>query len=88
MTQARFVDDAKDREADGDLEAQSQKRAPDGGWGWVVVFASFVCNMIVDGVCLSYGVLNWEIRDQFDADPAQSALVGSFLMGFYMVAGN
>lgn len=30
---------------------------PDGGWGWIVVFASFVCMILVEGVCLSYGLL-------------------------------
>ena len=23
---------------------------PDGGWGWVICFASFMCNFITDGV--------------------------------------
>ena len=23
---------------------------PDGGWGWVVCFASFLCNFMVDGI--------------------------------------
>ena len=23
---------------------------PDGGWGWVICFASFMCNFIVDGI--------------------------------------
>ena len=23
---------------------------PDGGWGWVVCAASFLCNMILDGI--------------------------------------
>ena len=31
--------------------------SPDGGWGWVVVFSSFVCMILVEGVCLSYGLL-------------------------------
>jgi len=26
---------------------------PDGGWGWVVCFASFMCNLILDGKILS-----------------------------------
>lgn len=30
---------------------------PDGGWGWVVVFASFMINAIVDGMCYSFGIL-------------------------------
>ena len=24
--------------------------APDGGYGWVVLFAAFACNVIVDGI--------------------------------------
>ena len=24
---------------------------PDGGYGWVIMIASFFCNIIVDGVC-------------------------------------
>lgn len=31
--------------------------APDGGWGWLVVFGSFCCMMVVDGISLSYGLL-------------------------------
>ena len=27
---------------------------PDGGWGWVVCFASFMCNFIVDGIVYRY----------------------------------
>ena len=30
-------------------------KAPDGGWGWVVVFASFIIHMIMDGITYSLG---------------------------------
>ena len=30
---------------------------PDGGWGWVVVVASFLCNMVLDGIGYSFGIL-------------------------------
>lgn len=29
----------------------------DGGWGWVVVFSFFMCNLIVDGFGYFFGVL-------------------------------
>ena len=32
-------------------------RSPDGGWGWVVCAASFLCNMILDGIAYCFGVL-------------------------------
>ena len=28
---------------------------PDGGWGWAVVFAAFIINVVVDGICYAYG---------------------------------
>ena len=31
--------------------------APDGGFGWVVVVASFLTNMIADGVTFSFGIM-------------------------------
>lgn len=30
---------------------------PDGGWGWVVCVASFMCNLILDGVTYTFGIL-------------------------------
>ena len=38
---------------------------PDGGWGWVVVAASFLVNMIADGVTFSFGVLFVELQSEF-----------------------
>ncbi|KAJ1532206.1 hypothetical protein ONE63_000826 [Megalurothrips usitatus] len=30
---------------------------PDGGWGWVVVAAGFMCNLVVDGIIFSFGLV-------------------------------
>ena len=30
---------------------------PDGGWGWVVCAVSFICNMILDGIAFTFGVI-------------------------------
>ena len=39
--------------------------APDGGYGWVVVAASFLVNMIADGVTFSFGVMFDEFQGEF-----------------------
>ena len=38
-------------------EDQRPPPPPDGGWGWVVVAASFLCNMVLDGIGYSFGIL-------------------------------
>jgi hypothetical protein len=46
-------------------EEFSEIQAPDGGWGWVVVFASFMVNMIADGITFSFGIFNVEFLKYF-----------------------
>lgn len=59
---------------------------PDGGWGWVVVAGSFVCNMIVDGIIFSFGMLLTQIAGSFGATKAHVSLIGSLLSGVYLIA--
>lgn len=60
---------------------------PDGGWGWVVMIASFCCNLIVDGIVMSAGGFKEEIAKEFGASQSAVALVCSLLGGFYLIAG-
>lgn len=60
---------------------------PDGGWGWVVVFASFMCNVVVDGIIFSYCMFLSEIADEFGVTKSEAALVGSLMSGFYLFVG-
>ncbi|KAK9498456.1 hypothetical protein O3M35_003091 [Rhynocoris fuscipes] len=60
---------------------------PDGGWGWVIVAASFVCNVIVDGIVFSFGVLLNDISEEFNISKPKCAIAGSLLSGFYLIAG-
>lgn len=60
---------------------------PDGGWGWMVVAASFMCNVLIDGIIFSGGVLLPAIKKEFDANNGQVAPVNSLLAGFYLLAG-
>ncbi|XP_026749154.1 monocarboxylate transporter 2 [Galleria mellonella] len=60
---------------------------PDGGWGWVVVVASFMCNVFVDGIIFSGGMFQNSIQEEFNISESQVALVNSLLAGFYLLAG-
>lgn len=60
---------------------------PDGGWGWVVMMASFSCNVVVDGIVFSAGAFLKPIGEEFGASTPQTALVSSLLSGFYLLAG-
>ncbi|XP_067013659.2 monocarboxylate transporter 14 isoform X2 [Anabrus simplex] len=60
---------------------------PDGGYGWVIVFASFLCNMIVDGIAYTFGVFLGEFVEFFGEGKGKTAWVGSLLSGMYLSAG-
>ena len=38
-------------------EEKGPPAPPDGGWGWIIVGASFLCNMVLDGIGYSFGIL-------------------------------
>lgn len=60
---------------------------PDGGWGWVVVAASFLCNCILDGIAYTFGVILYPLCIYFDESPGTVAWVGSILCGVYLMSG-
>lgn len=63
-------------------------KAPDGGYGWIVVFASFMCNFTVDGICYTFGLFLPYFMAEFHSGKAITALAGSLLSGCYMTAGK
>ncbi|CAH3898296.1 unnamed protein product [Pieris brassicae] len=60
---------------------------PDGGWGWVVVFSSFVISVIADGISFSFGLLYMEFLDEFKASKATTAWIGSLFIAVPLLAG-
>ncbi|CRK96937.1 CLUMA_CG010346, isoform A [Clunio marinus] len=60
---------------------------PDGGFGWIVMLASFCCNIIVDGIVFSTGFFITPIQEHMNSSKATIALVGSLLGGFYLIVG-
>ena len=58
-----------------------------GGYGWVVVAAAFVNNLLLDGFCYAFGVLLAHFESTFQLPVALVALSGSLLNGCYMLSG-
>nr|XP_023024052.1 uncharacterized protein LOC111512181 [Leptinotarsa decemlineata] len=65
----------------------SEASPPDGGWGWVVVFAAFAVNLIADGITFSFGVIFVEFLKYFGQNRSTTAWVGSLFMAMPLLSG-
>ncbi|CAH1954282.1 unnamed protein product [Acanthoscelides obtectus] len=65
----------------------SEARPPDGGWGWVVVFASFIVNLIADGITFSFGVIFVEFLHYFGETRGTTAWIGGVFMAMPLLSG-
>ena len=61
---------------------------PDGGWGWVVVVASLFVNIIVDGVCFSFGIMFVELLEYYGESKGKTMWIGSLIPGMYLGTGK
>lgn len=81
-------DDAPDDDVLSYCEYTEVPPPPDGGYGWVIVIASFLCNMIVDGIAYTFGVFLGEFVRYFGEGKGKTAWVGSLLSGMYLSCGK
>jgi len=71
-----------------DQEHCHEEKLVDGGRrAWAVVLASFLCNMLIDGIGYSFGVLLHPIQKEFKEGAASVSFVGSLLAGVIMLTG-
>lgn len=81
---------AKNRAVDSgkDVMEDSRRYYPDGGWGWMVVFGSFMIHVIADGIAYSFGVFVEDLKDYFDCSSADVGMIGSLMLGFTWGTGE
>lgn len=60
---------------------------PDGGWGWVVVAASFLIATVADGLAFSYGLVHEKFVDHFGTTEAETSIIGSLFISVPLIAG-
>ncbi|VDD84962.1 unnamed protein product [Enterobius vermicularis] len=61
---------------------------PDGGYGWIIVFAAFSCSFVVDGIATAFGPFIDEFTEKFNASVATISIIGSSLIGSYLIVGE
>ncbi|XP_058066249.1 uncharacterized protein LOC131215870 [Anopheles bellator] len=62
-------------------------KIPDGGFGWVVVFSSFMISLIMDGVSFSFGLIYIELLAYFGESKAKTAWIGSLFIAVPLLSG-
>lgn len=69
------------------ISKQQGRKAPDGGWGWWVVFGSFMIHVITDGITYSFGVFYDEFLTYFNEGKGPTAWILSILVGVTFCSG-
>ncbi|VDK32006.1 unnamed protein product [Taenia asiatica] len=64
----------------------SPPEPPDGGWGWIIVIATFFIQMIDDGVATSFGIFLDDLAEEFGASLSVTSWVGAFGYGIPCLA--
>ncbi|XP_060584274.1 monocarboxylate transporter 13-like [Ruditapes philippinarum] len=59
----------------------------DGGWGWIVAIATFLCNVIIDGVKYSFGIIFVELVNTFKGTKSQTSWIMSIQIGVMLLSG-
>ncbi|XP_026756922.1 monocarboxylate transporter 12 [Galleria mellonella] len=67
--------------------SESPTPPPDGGWGWMVVFASFMIHIVTDGMTYSFGVFYAEFLTYFNEGKGKTAWIVSILVGVTLSSG-
>uniref|UniRef100_A0A182IUD1 Major facilitator superfamily (MFS) profile domain-containing protein n=1 Tax=Anopheles atroparvus TaxID=41427 RepID=A0A182IUD1_ANOAO len=68
-------------------EKKKPPKIPDGGYGWVVVFASFMISLIMDGVSFSFGLIYTELLAYFGESKSKTAWIGSLFIAVPLLSG-
>eukprot|EP00092_Neocalanus_flemingeri_P019535 GFUD01021165.1.p1 GENE.GFUD01021165.1~~GFUD01021165.1.p1 ORF type:complete len:446 (-),score=66.10 GFUD01021165.1:65-1402(-) len=77
----------KDDELNDLEQSGAAKGVPDGGWGWCVVAACFLCNVVNGGIVYSFGIILEPMRSDLNVSFGSISLVGGVLAGVTVLVG-
>lgn len=69
------------------LVTKNKPKIPDGGFGWVIVLASFIISVIIDGIAFSFGLIYTELLNYFEESKTKTAWIGAFHLSVPLLAG-
>ncbi|KAL5103655.1 Monocarboxylate transporter 14 [Taenia crassiceps] len=64
-----------------------QDDASDGGWGWVVVLASFFIHVLIDGLAYTFGVFTTDLVEHYGISRQSVGWINSALVGLTFIYG-
>ncbi|CAK9300426.1 unnamed protein product [Gordionus sp. m RMFG-2023] len=84
-------EDKKVKDDDSDKTSSSSEStippAPNGGYGWIIVLASFMIHFVNDGVGFAFGVIYVSFLDYFQDSRGKTAFVVSIYYAVPLLAG-
>ncbi|XP_060522191.1 monocarboxylate transporter 14-like [Cylas formicarius] len=87
-SEVKFQTDSISSASSSSSETDEDKpKIPDGGWGWVVVFASLLISMIADGISFSIGHLHVKFLEEFEASNSVTSWIGSLFIAVPLLTG-
>ncbi|XP_070501956.1 monocarboxylate transporter 14-like [Chironomus tepperi] len=81
------ISDVSEESVSSTSTIRDKKKIPDGGYGWVIVFASLMVSLIADGISFSFGLLYSELLDYFEEGTTKTAWIGSLFMSVPLISG-
>ncbi|GFN81783.1 monocarboxylate transporter [Plakobranchus ocellatus] len=69
------------------MTSKSVSSAPDGGWGWVIVFCSFVIHFLGPGMLLSLSVMYVSWLEEFDSSRGLTSWTVSLCFAVFLIEG-
>ncbi|XP_078681752.1 monocarboxylate transporter 12-like [Branchiostoma floridae x Branchiostoma belcheri] len=79
------ITDGPSRRARRKEHLQYLEHPPDGGWGWLVVFSSFLMHIVVIASIKSFGVFYPVFREAFNEGAGDTAFIQSTLVGMTLI---
>lgn len=83
----RLISNESGDSIDSSSTEKKTPKMPDGGYGWVVVFASLMVSLIWDGLSFSFGLINTQLLTHFGESPTKTAWISSLFFSVPLLMG-